>query len=95
MIWPSYYDQHREQYSVPAQVKVSHILIKTPAPGSDGKVDEKGVAEAQRRAEDLLKQIKGGASSRIWPRSIPRIPVAENKVESWVGSEGTNRSRIR
>lgn len=57
----TYYDQHRDQYRVPEQVKVSHILIKTPLPGPDGKVDEKGVQEAQRRAEDLLKQIKGGA----------------------------------
>jgi peptidyl-prolyl cis-trans isomerase D len=57
----TYYDQHRDQYRVPEQVKVSHILIKTPLPGADGKVDEKGVAEAQRRAEDLLKQMKSGA----------------------------------
>ena len=47
---------------VPEQVKVSHILIKTPPPGPDGKVDEKRVAEAQHRAEDLLKQLKGGAN---------------------------------
>ena len=57
----AYYDQHRDQYRVPEQVKVSHILIKTPLPGPDGKVDEKGVAEAQHRAEDLLKQLKSGA----------------------------------
>src|SRR5579864_8869179 len=31
----SYYDQHRDQYRVPEQVKVSHILIKTPLPGPD------------------------------------------------------------
>jgi peptidyl-prolyl cis-trans isomerase D len=58
----AYYDQHRDQYRTPEQVKVSHILIKTPVPGPDGKVDEKGVAEAQRRAEDILKQIKAGAN---------------------------------
>src|SRR5579862_2615148 len=58
----AYYDQHRDQYRTPEQVKVSHILIKTPLPGPDGKVDEKGVAEAQRRAEDLLKQLKAGAN---------------------------------
>jgi peptidyl-prolyl cis-trans isomerase D len=56
-----YYDSHRDQYRTPEQVKVSHILIKTPLPGPDGKIDDKGVAEAQHRAEDLLKQIKGGA----------------------------------
>lgn len=58
----TYYDQHRDEYRVPEQVKVSHILIKTPLPGPDGKVDEKGVAEAQRRAEDILKQVKSGAN---------------------------------
>jgi peptidyl-prolyl cis-trans isomerase D len=58
----AYYDQHRDEYRVPEQVKVSHILIKTPLPGPDGKVDEKGVAEAQHRAEDLLKQLKSGAN---------------------------------
>ena len=58
----AYYDQHRDQYRTAEQVKVSHILIKTPPPGPDGKVDEKRVAEAQHRAEDLLKQLKGGAN---------------------------------
>lgn len=57
-----YYDQHRDQYRQPEQVKVSHILIKTPVPGPDGKVDDKAVAEAQQRAEDILKQIKSGAN---------------------------------
>jgi peptidyl-prolyl cis-trans isomerase D len=57
----AYYDHNRDQYRTPEQVKVSHILIKTPLPGPDGKVDEKGVTEAQHRAEDLLKQLKGGA----------------------------------
>ncbi len=29
-----YYNQHLDEYRVPEQVKVSHILIKTPLPGS-------------------------------------------------------------
>ncbi len=57
----AYYNQHRDQYRVPEQIKVSHIWIKMPLPGPDGKIDEKGVADAQRRAEDVLKQLKGGA----------------------------------
>src|ERR1700691_3413462 len=57
----AYYNQHRDQYRVAEQAKVSHILIKTPLPGADGKVDEKGVAEAQRRAQGLLEQLKAGA----------------------------------
>jgi peptidyl-prolyl cis-trans isomerase D len=57
----AYYDQRRDQYRVPEEVKVSHILIKTPVAGADGKVDEKGVEEARKKAEDVLKQLKGGA----------------------------------
>jgi peptidyl-prolyl cis-trans isomerase D len=57
----AYYDQHQEQYRVPEEVKVSHILIKTPSPGADGKVDEKGVEEARKKSEDILKQLKAGA----------------------------------
>jgi len=57
----SYYNQHQDEYRVPEQVKVSHILIKTPAAGADGKVDDKAVEEARKKAEDVLKQLKAGA----------------------------------
>ena len=57
----AYYNQHRDQYRVPEQIKVSHIWIKMPLPGADGKIDDKAVAAAQARAEDLLKQLKNGA----------------------------------
>jgi peptidyl-prolyl cis-trans isomerase D len=70
----SYYNQHRDQYRVAEQAKVSHILIKTPLPGPDGKVDEKGVAEAQRRAEDLLKQLKAGAKFEDLARKYSEDP---------------------
>ncbi len=56
----TYYDQHREEYRQAEQVKVSHILIKTPLPGPDGKVDEKGVEVARQKAEGVLKQVKAG-----------------------------------
>jgi peptidyl-prolyl cis-trans isomerase D len=56
----AYYNQHREEYRLPEQVKVTHILIKTPLPGADGKVDEKGVEAAHQKAEDVMKQVKAG-----------------------------------
>ncbi|MGC1478508.1 MAG: peptidyl-prolyl cis-trans isomerase [Terriglobales bacterium] len=56
----AYYDQHRDEYRVPEQVKVSHILIKTPLPASGAKEDEKAVADARAKAEDVLKQVKAG-----------------------------------
>lgn len=57
----AYYDQHRDEYRVPEQVNVRQILIKTPLPGADGKVDQKGIEEARSKADDALKQIKAGA----------------------------------
>jgi peptidyl-prolyl cis-trans isomerase D len=53
----AYYNQHKDQYQVKDQVKVRHILIAVPA-GSDSKKD----AEAKAKADDLLKQIKGGGN---------------------------------
>jgi len=58
----SYYDQHRDEYRVSEQVNVRHILIKTPLPGPDGKLDQKAVDEARRKAEDVLKQVKAGGN---------------------------------
>jgi peptidyl-prolyl cis-trans isomerase D len=87
----SYYDQHREQYRVAEQVKVSHILIKTPLPGPDGKVDEKGVAEAQHRAEDLLKQLKGGAKLEDLAKKYSEDPGSAKQSGSlgWIGKGQT------
>jgi len=57
-----YYNQHSDQYKVPERVHVRHILVKTPPPGPDGKVDQKAVDAARAKAEGLLNQIKNGAS---------------------------------
>jgi len=83
----TYYRDHRDAYRVPEQVKVSHILIKTPLPGPDGKVDEKGAAEAQRRAEDLLKQIKSGAKFEDLAKKYSEDPGSAKEGGSlgWIG----------
>src|SRR5215469_7410204 len=83
----TYYDQHRDQYRVPDQVKVSHILIKTPLPGADGKVDEKGVAEAQHRAEDLLQKVKSGTNFEEIAKKYSEDPGSAKQGGSlgWIG----------
>jgi peptidyl-prolyl cis-trans isomerase D len=83
----AYYDLHRDEYRTPEQVKISHILIKTPLPGPDGKVDEKGVAEAQRRAEDLLKQLRAGAKLEDLAKKYSEDPGSAQQGGSlgWVG----------
>ncbi len=57
-----YYNQHRDEFRVPEQVNVRHILIKTPTPGPDGKTDPKAVDAARQKAEDILKQLKAGGN---------------------------------
>ena len=52
-----YYNAHQSEYSVPEQARSRHILIKE-APGADAKAD----AAAKAKAEDILKQIQGGAN---------------------------------
>jgi peptidyl-prolyl cis-trans isomerase D len=87
----AYYNAHRDQYRVAEQVKVSHILIKTPLAGADGKVDEKGVAEAQKRAEDLLKQLKAGANFEELAKKNSEDPGSAKQGGSlgWIGKGRT------
>ena len=56
----AYYNQHQDEFRIPETVTVRHILIKTPTPGPDGKVDPQGVAAAKAKAEDIQKQLKAG-----------------------------------
>ena len=57
----AYYNQHQDEYRIPETVTVRHILIKTPTPAPDGKVDQKGVDAARAKAEEVEKQLKAGA----------------------------------
>ena len=57
-----YYNQHQDQYRIPETVTVRHILIQTPAPGPDNKVDQAGVDAARKKIEDIAQQLKAGAN---------------------------------
>ena len=57
-----YYKAHQDDYRLPETVTVRHILIKTPTPDANGKVDQKAVDAARAKAEDIEKQLKGGAN---------------------------------
>jgi len=57
-----YYNQHQDEYRIPETVTVRHILIKTPTPGPDGKVDQAGIDAAHKKAEDIANQLKAGGS---------------------------------
>lgn len=51
-----YYQAHLEEYATPAQVAVSHIVLKLPA---DAPPEQ--VGEVMQRAEAVYKELKGGA----------------------------------
>jgi len=57
-----YYKAHQDDYRIPETVTVRHILIKTPPPDANGKVDQKAVEAARAKAEDIEKQLKAGAN---------------------------------
>lgn len=52
----AYYDKNPETFTLPEQVRASHILITVDAKASDAEKKQ-----ARAKIEDLLKQIKGGA----------------------------------
>ena len=53
----AYYDAHKQEFAQPEQIKLSEILVPTPADANDA-----AVAQAQAKAEGLEAQLKGGAS---------------------------------
>jgi peptidyl-prolyl cis-trans isomerase D len=82
----SYYDQHRDEYRVPEQVNVRHILFKTPPPGPDGKVDPKAVDAARTKAEDVLKQVKaGGNFADLAKKYSEDTSAKEGGALGWIG----------
>lgn len=52
-----YYNDHQQQFKVPEEVRVRHILIAVPA-----KADAKTVAAAKAKAEGILDQLHHGAN---------------------------------
>ncbi len=65
-----YYSENTKQFEMPEQVRASHILIKPDTTaalrqqgvGADPNTDPNDAkAKAKTKAEDLLKQVKGGA----------------------------------
>ena len=56
----AYYRQHAAEFRTPESARVSHILIKLPLPGNDGKVDAKQAESARAKADDVMKQLRAG-----------------------------------
>ncbi len=67
------YNQDKENYRVPDRVQVRHILLKT----MDKPKDE--VTKIEAKAEDLLKQIKGGADFAELAKKYSEDPGSATK----------------
>jgi peptidyl-prolyl cis-trans isomerase D len=74
-----YYRDHQDEFKVPDRVKARHILINTPPPGPDGKVDQKAVDEARKKAEDILKQVKSGGDFAALAKKYSDDPGSKDK----------------
>jgi len=53
----TYYDQHKQEYAQPEQVRLSEILIATPEDATDAQI-----AQAKAKADDVVAKLKAGAS---------------------------------
>jgi peptidyl-prolyl cis-trans isomerase SurA len=53
----AYYEAHKQEFAQPEQIKLSEILIPTPADASDAVI-----AQAQAKADGIEGQLKGGGS---------------------------------
>jgi peptidyl-prolyl cis-trans isomerase D len=65
----NYFEQNKAQYVAPEQRRASHILIEVPK-GADAETDKK----ARTKAEDILKQIHGGADFAALARKYSQDP---------------------
>ena len=69
-----YYQQHLKDYDVPDEVTVRHILIQV-APDATPEVD----AAAKAKAQDILKQLQGGADFATLAKKYSDDPGSKDK----------------
>ena len=70
----SYYKQHQDEFRVQASADVRHILISVPADA-----DQKTKDAAKAKAEDVLKQLKGGAKFADLAKKYSGDPGSKDK----------------
>ena len=92
-----YYREHQDEYRVPEQVNVRHILIKTPAPGPDGKPDQKGVDAAERKLINLEtgevgRNFADWAEKYSEDRVVPRVTGIVGLDPAWLHGAGIEKA---
>ena len=89
----AYYDQHRDEYRLAEQVKVRHILFKTPLLAPGAKEDEQAVAGVRAKAEGVLKELKAGGDFAKLAEKYSEDP-ASNKSGGELGWLGRGRAGV-
>jgi peptidyl-prolyl cis-trans isomerase C len=69
-----YYQAHKDDYKVPAQVKVRHILLRLPKDA-----DEELVKQTRQRMEDILKKVNAGEDFAVSAAAFSEDPVSRNR----------------
>lgn len=69
-----YYNKHRDQFKVEAQVQTRHILVSVPQ-GADAKTE----AAAKAKAEDALRQVKSGGNFAELAKKYSDDPGSKDK----------------
>jgi peptidyl-prolyl cis-trans isomerase SurA len=69
-----YYEEHRASLDRPEEARLSEILISGTS--SQGKDFDQALAAARAKAEDLLKQLRAGASFQELARNNSQGPTA-------------------
>jgi peptidyl-prolyl cis-trans isomerase SurA len=57
----AFYDQHKDEFAQPEEIRLSEILISTDKKPNDPRDADQVLADAQAKADGILEQIKKGA----------------------------------
>ena len=68
----AYYDAHKQEFAQPEQIKLSEILVPTPADA-----DDPTVAQAKAKAERIEDQLKAGAKFEDLAKADSGGPTAD------------------
>jgi peptidyl-prolyl cis-trans isomerase SurA len=75
-----FFEEHKSEFQQPEQVRLSEILVSTQKMGDDGKtpvdLDETGIAAAKAKADQLLEDIRKGASFEDVAKKSSEGPTA-------------------
>lgn len=69
-----YYRSHKDDYKVPAQVRVRHILLRLQK-----NADKEMVRQTRQRAEDILKKVKAGEDFAVLAAALSEDPGSRDR----------------